>query len=92
MTKPNDGDAYAPLLSGHGGHDEYGAVAAAIAVSDGSGSGDGSGCSPGPEVQEGVRRIEAVARTWSKGALVVAYMRFVDLDHHVRPCPGEYCR
>ncbi|KAK0711440.1 major facilitator superfamily domain-containing protein [Lasiosphaeris hirsuta] len=26
------------------------------------------------EVQEGVRRIEAVARTWSKGGLAVAYM------------------
>ena len=83
MAKPNDGDAYAPLLSGHGGHDEYGAVV--IAVSDGSGS-------AGPEIQDGVRRIEAVARTWSRRALVVAYMRFVDLDHHVRPCPGEYCR
>ncbi len=75
MAKPNDSDAYAPLLSGHGGHDEYGAVV--IAVSGGSGSGDGSGCNAGPEVQDGVRRIEAVARTWSKGALVVAYMRFV---------------
>ena len=90
MAKPHDGDAYAPLLSGNGGHDEYGAVA--IAVSDGSGSGGVSGCNAGPEVQDGVRRIEAVARTWSRGALVVAYMRFVDLDHHVRPCPGEYCR
>lgn len=32
---------------------------------------------PGSEVQEGVRQIEAVSRAWTKSALIVAYMRFV---------------
>jgi len=29
------------------------------------------------EIQDGVRQIEAVSRTWTKTALVVAYMRYV---------------
>lgn len=29
------------------------------------------------EVQEGVRKIEAISRTWTQRALVVAYLRLV---------------
>lgn len=48
----------------------------------GDGGGGGSSSSSGSDsdgesdVQEGVRRIEAVSRTWSKWGLVIAYMRF----------------
>ncbi|KAK3399226.1 siderophore iron transporter mirC [Sordaria brevicollis] len=36
---------------------------------------DESDCAtPGSEVQEGVRQIEAVSRAWTKSALIVAYM------------------
>lgn len=72
-----DGDDRAALLSGRPDHtrdSEYGTVADLAA---GSGSGDVGEPELGLDVQDGVRRIEAVARTWSKWGLVVAYLRWV---------------
>lgn len=40
---------------------------------------------PGSDVQEGVRQIEAVSRAWTKSALIVAYMRFVTSNQVVYP-------
>ncbi|KAK4123363.1 MFS general substrate transporter [Parathielavia appendiculata] len=65
-----DDDARTLLLTGQPDIAEYGAgiradldSSASCSVSDTS-----------SDVQDGVRRIEAVARTWSKWALVIAYM------------------
>lgn len=52
--------------SDYGSTDDVGAEADTESVTDSA--------STDSEVQEGVRRIEAVARTWSKTALIVAYM------------------
>ncbi|KAK4044607.1 siderophore iron transporter mirC [Parachaetomium inaequale] len=64
-----DEDARALLIPGQCDIREYGAVADALGSSESSSAGDSE-----PDVQDGVRRIEAVARTWSKWGLVVAYM------------------
>ncbi|KAL2016542.1 hypothetical protein VTK56DRAFT_3399 [Thermocarpiscus australiensis] len=70
------GDASkAPLLFGQGAVCEYGAVANVIPDSPRSGrSASNDGSSDDSDVQDGVRRIEAVARTWSEWGLVIAYM------------------
>jgi hypothetical protein len=68
-----DEDARALLIPGQCDIREYGAVADVPGSSESSSVGDSE-----PDVQDGVRRIEAVARTWSKWGLVVAYMRSVD--------------
>lgn len=70
-----DADARAALLSARPDDTrdwEYGTVADLPA---GSGSGDIDESQL--DVQDGVRRIEAVARTWSKWGLIVAYLRWV---------------
>ncbi|KAH6624619.1 major facilitator superfamily domain-containing protein [Chaetomium sp. MPI-SDFR-AT-0129] len=69
-----DGDVRAALLPGRPDNtrdSEYGTVADLAA---GSGSGDVDEPELGLDVQDGVRRIEVLARTWSKWGLVVAYL------------------
>lgn len=41
---------------------------------------DGNASDTESDVQDGVRRIEAVARTWSKWGLVIAYLRLVGFE------------
>jgi hypothetical protein len=65
MTAADD-DARTLLLAGQCDIREYGASTSAVPD-----SGDSDTSS---EVQDGVRRIEAVSRTWSKWGLVIAYM------------------
>ncbi len=78
-NKSSDDHLEAPLLSNiedeasNGGYGTTTAVTATLT----SDENDGDSLSTDPEVQDGVRQIEAVARTWSKTGLVVAYMRFV---------------
>ncbi|KAG7290808.1 hypothetical protein NEMBOFW57_000812 [Staphylotrichum longicolle] len=69
MAKDTEYEAHAPLMSGDGVH-EYGSVTDVVLDSSGSGSESDAES----DVQDGVRRIGAVARTWSKWGLVVAYM------------------
>jgi hypothetical protein len=75
MTAADD-EARAPLISPECEIREYGA---ATAGPDSSGSSTVS--DPDSDVQDGVRRIEAVARTWSRWGLVVAYLRLVNSAH-----------
>lgn len=82
MAKDTEYEAHAPLMSGDGVH-EYGSVTDVVLDSSGSGSESDAES----DVQDGVRRIEAVARTWSKWGLVVAYMRFVESSgYHRQTC------
>ncbi|GAB1320273.1 hypothetical protein MFIFM68171_10483 [Madurella fahalii] len=68
MAHRGHDDARAPLISRVDEASEYGAVTDIISITPESDSDDGS------DVQDGVRRIEAVSRTWSKWGLMVAYM------------------
>ncbi|KAK4156733.1 major facilitator superfamily-domain-containing protein [Chaetomidium leptoderma] len=68
MTAAGDDDARALLIPGQCDIREYGAITAGDPASCGSSSAAES------DVQDGVRRIEAVSRTWSKWGLVIAYM------------------
>ncbi|KAL0472988.1 siderophore iron transporter mirC [Neurospora intermedia] len=73
--RPDDDETGSPLLHGHfstehlevgsdGG--DYGTAITPLYESD---------CTtPGSDIQEGVRQIEAVSRAWTKSALIVAYM------------------
>lgn len=74
MANPGHDGAHAPLISRGDEATEYGAVTEIVSISPGDddGSGDES------DVQDGVRRIEAVSRTWTKWGLMIAYLRFVD--------------
>ncbi|KAL2156365.1 hypothetical protein VTH82DRAFT_1110, partial [Thermothelomyces myriococcoides] len=70
MTAAGEHDVRALLIPGQCDVREYGTL------TDASG---GPGCmgtaeDAEPDVQDGVRRIEAVTRTWSKLGLMVAYM------------------
>jgi len=67
-----DDDTRALLIPGQCDIRGYGVVADGQDSTEGSTIGDSE-----PEVQDGVRRIEAVARTWSRWGLMVAYMRSV---------------
>jgi hypothetical protein len=73
MTAVDD-DTRALLIPGQCDIREYGAVTDIPA-----GSGHNSASDSDSDVQDGVRRIEALARTWSKWGLLVAYMRLVGL-------------
>jgi len=53
---------------------DYGATASSDYDGDSESINDYDSASTASEVQDGVRRIEAVARTWSKWGLAVAYM------------------
>ncbi|KAL2139358.1 hypothetical protein VTI28DRAFT_5297 [Corynascus sepedonium] len=64
-----DDDTRALLIPGQCDIRGYGVVADGQDSTEGSTIGDSE-----PEVQDGVRRIEAVARTWSRWGLMVAYM------------------
>lgn len=75
MTAADD-EVRAPLMPRECDIREYGA---ATVQPDSSGSSTVSDSDS--DVQDGVRRIEAVARTWSKWGLVVAYMRLVNSNH-----------
>ncbi|KAK3504481.1 siderophore iron transporter mirC [Neurospora crassa] len=73
--RPDDDEIGSPLLHGHfttehlevgsdGG--DYGTAITPLYESD---------CTtPGSDIQEGVRQIEAVSRAWTKSALIVAYL------------------
>ncbi len=76
MTATDHDDAEAPLIFGHGGVSEYGAITNAAVGSADAGVGSDSES----DIQDGVRRIEAVSRAWSKSGLVVAYLRFGNSD------------
>ncbi|KAK3295692.1 major facilitator superfamily domain-containing protein [Chaetomium fimeti] len=68
MTAVDD-DARALLVPGRCDIREYGAV-----TDIPNSSGHNSASDSESDVQDGVRRIEAVARTWSKWGLVIAYL------------------
>ena len=74
MTATRHDDAQAPLIYRPGSVCEYGAV------TDIPGS-PASGSDAESDVQDGVRRIEAVSQAWSKWGLVVAYMRFENTSY-----------
>ncbi|KAL2188450.1 MFS general substrate transporter [Thermothelomyces heterothallicus CBS 203.75] len=69
MAATGDHDARALLIPGHCDVRGYGAVTDVQGGSGGMGTAEDSE----PDVQDGVRRIEAVARTWSRWGLMVAY-------------------
>lgn len=69
-----DHDTRALLIPGQCDIREYGAVTDTPPSARHNSASDSDS-----DVQDGVRRIEAVARTWSKWGLVVAYMRSVGL-------------
>jgi hypothetical protein len=71
MTTAGDEHARTLLRPGQRDVRDYGAVT--TAGPDGSGN-DSSDDTEG-DVQDGVRRIEAVSRTWSTWGLVMAYVR-----------------
>ena len=75
-SRGEDGDDAAPLLGRSQDEDDpprdYGATGGAIADSDRESIPESA--STDSEVQDGVRRIEAVARAWSKWALIVTYL------------------
>lgn len=74
-TRGHD-DSRAPLLCG--GVDE---APEYRAVTDGIPIGPASDSDGEPEVQDGVRRIEAVSRAWSKWSLMIAYMGSVEFEN-----------
>jgi hypothetical protein len=77
MISTSDEDTRTLLIPGQCDIREYGAVPTAVPDSPRSSStGDTDS-----DVQGGVRRIEAVSRTWSKWGLVIAYMRLVSSHH-----------
>src|SRR4051794_4971009 len=65
MAHVDDGSESAPLRAGYG--------ATANFDYDGDGESSSNSTTTDSEVQDGVRRIEAVARTWSSWGLAVAY-------------------
>src|SRR4051812_2809815 len=71
----------APLMPGPEHEDRPGFDGYGYSTTESHGLGaenaDCSPSSPPSPTQDGVLRIEAVSRTWSKTALVVAYMGFV---------------
>ncbi|KAL2164232.1 hypothetical protein VTH06DRAFT_3448 [Thermothelomyces fergusii] len=70
MTGTANHDSRALLIPGHCDVRGYGTVAD---LPGGSGA-TGTAEDAEPDVQDGVRRIEAVARTWSRWGLMVAYL------------------
>lgn len=74
MATAGHDDAAAPLIPAHAlGPVEYGVYGAIRDAAPGS---LGSRGSTESDVPDGVKRIEAVSRAWSKSGLVVAYLRF----------------
>ncbi|KAL2137179.1 hypothetical protein VTI74DRAFT_7726 [Chaetomium olivicolor] len=67
-------DEQAPLIPAQYDIRGHGGIIPGASGSSASGSGSDAGTDDDSDVQDGVRRIEAVSRTWSNWGLVIAYV------------------
>lgn len=79
MRTDDDDEAGSPLLQDQFSTDrlEVGSDGGEYGTTASTPLSESDCATPGSEIQEGVRQIEAVSRAWTKSALIVAYMRFV---------------